>query len=203
MLMNFVCRPARIDDAASCAPLVFASGESEFSYMFGVASEECIAFLQRAFGSRYGRFSYRRHRVATDARGEVCSVMAIHEAGCAVADDVVLALQVAQHFGVTRAISILTRGARLATELPTPARGQRLIAHCATRVEYRSCGALTALMTGVLEAAQHQFVLDVRLHNDRARALYSRLGFETMERRRMRHPRLPSTLASERMSLNK
>jgi ribosomal protein S18 acetylase RimI-like enzyme len=201
--MNFVCRPARAADAAACAPLVFASGEAEFGYMFGVAADECIAFLQHAFESQHGRFSYRRHRVAVDARGDVCSVLAVHESGNVVIDDLVFAWQAVRRFGWRRAINVLVRGARLATELPAPSPGQALIAHCATRAESRSQGALTALMTSVLKPeAKHRFVLDVRLENIRARALYCRLGFETMPRRRARrHPRLPEGLASERMKL--
>ncbi|MEZ2354323.1 GNAT family N-acetyltransferase [Caballeronia sp. RCC_10] len=129
--------------------------------------------------------------------------MAIHEAGHSVPDDVAFAWQVLRHFGFIRAIGILARGARLATELPPPARGQKLIAHCATRADYRGRGALTALMTNTLQAVQPPFVLDVRLDNSRARALYSRLGFDAMKRNRCSHPRVPSELRSERRRFDK
>ncbi|MFX1766423.1 GNAT family N-acetyltransferase [Paraburkholderia sp. A1RI-2L] len=201
MPMSFVCRPARADDAAVCAPLVFASGEPEFGFMLGVPAEACIDFLAGGFRSRHGRFSFRRHRVVVNDDNEVCSVMAIHEGGRVALDDVVLAWHVWRHFGVMRAIGILTRGARLATELPAPARGQSLIAHCATRPEWRSRGALTTLMNDVLKRGGQQFVLDVRLENHGAIALYRRLGFQPMERKRARHPRLPSAVVSERMSI--
>ncbi|MDR5757596.1 GNAT family N-acetyltransferase [Caballeronia sp. LZ035] len=91
-------------------------------------------------------------------------------------------------------------------ELPAPSRGQALIAHCATHAAYRSRGALTALMTSVLdgEGAQRCFVLDVRLDNVRARALYCRLGFKAMPKRRAPgKPGLPDGLASERMGVDR
>jgi GNAT superfamily N-acetyltransferase len=198
--MSFACRPARPDDAASCAPLVLASGEAEFGFLFGVTGDECIAFLARAFVSRCGRFSYRRHRVALDAQGRVCSVMAMHDGGEIALDDAVFVIQVLTHFGVRRGIGILLRGMRLAGELPPPSRGERLIAHCATLPDARGRGALTALMHGALcDANRREVVLDVRLDNPRARALYTRLGFHRLDAARSRHPRLPAQLASERM----
>jgi ribosomal protein S18 acetylase RimI-like enzyme len=207
--MSFLCRSACVADAAQCAPLVFASGEAEFGYMLGVGRDECTAFLERAFRSRGGRFSYRRHRVALNTHGEVCSVMAIHEGGRIALDDAVFVWHVCRYFGLARAIGILLRGSRLATEVPPPARGQKLIAHCATRPEWRGRGALSALFDTVLGTADErtddasQFVLDVRVENVRARVLYRRLGFEAITMKRSRHPRLPATLASERMGLSR
>jgi hypothetical protein len=72
-------RPARAEDAEVCAPLIFASGVREFGFFLGEPADACIEFLAFAFTSKFGRFSYRRHRVAVAGDDQVDAVLAVHD----------------------------------------------------------------------------------------------------------------------------
>ncbi|MCR4465061.1 N-acetyltransferase [Burkholderia sp. SCN-KJ] len=202
-------RAACADDAAACAPLVFASGVGEFGFFLGESDARCIAFLQQAFRSRHGRFSWRRHRVAVGADGTVQAVMAIHDGRRTMFDDLHVVWALARFFGVRRAIGQLLRGLVLETEIPAPKRAQILIAHCATDERQRGAGIFTALLRDALETGalpddgSRDIVLDVLARNVRARELYERLGFAVLTRSRQRSRRLPAELDSVRMRLTR
>ncbi|WP_245933039.1 GNAT family N-acetyltransferase [Caballeronia novacaledonica] len=200
-------RAARPDDAHQCAPLVFASGEREFLYFLGVARERCIEFLEAAFRSRAGRFSWRRHRVAIDEYGAVTGVLALHDGRSMRWDGPSLVWMLARHFGAWGAAHMLARGLLLETELPKPSHDQILMAHCAVAEPMRGQGIFTALFRHVTtsdlraEDADRRIVLDVLVENEAARALYERLGFvANVAARRPRSRRLPAELYSIRMS---
>lgn len=200
-------RPARAADAAACAPLVFESGVREFGFFLGEAPDVCIAFLRAAFASRHGRFSWRRHRVATSADGAVLAVMAAHDGRAIAFDDPHVAWLLMRYFGPVRAVRMLLRGLVLESELPAPKRNQTLIAHCATDERVRGTGVFSALFADACGARMfdmvtgREVVLDVLLDNGRARGLYERLGFVEMARGRARSKRLPAALGSLRMRL--
>ncbi|AOJ01050.1 MULTISPECIES: GNAT family N-acetyltransferase [Burkholderia] len=198
-------RAAAASDAHACAPLVFESGVKEFGYFLGEPPSRCIAFLAFAFASKYGRFSWRRHRVAVAEDGAVGAVLAAHDGRATAFDDLHVAWMLLRFFGPVRTIRMLLRGLVLESELPAPKRTQTLIAHCATDERVRGCGAFSALFDDAMQAgtfraeAGRDVVLDVLTSNVRARALYERLGFVEMPRSRPRSARLPCELASNRM----
>ena len=202
-------RAADADDAAACGPLVFASGVGEFGFFLGESDARCIAFLQQAFRSRHGRFSWRRHRVAVAEDGAVLAVLAIHDGQRTMFDDVHVVWALARFFGVRRTIGQLLRGLVLETELPAPKRSQILVAHCATDERLRGTGVFSALFrdaldTGALPAdGSRDIVLDVLTRNVRARTLYERLGFTALPRPRARSRRLPAALDSIRMRFSR
>lgn len=200
-------RAARPDDAYQCAQLVFASGEREFLYFLGVARERCIEFLETAFRSRAGRFSWRRHRVAIDEHDAVTGVLALHDGRSMLWDDPCLVWMLARHFGAWRAANMLARGLVLETELPKPSRDQILMAHCGVAEPMRGQGIFTALFRHVATSdlravdSDRRIVVDVLVENEGARALYERLGFvANVPARRPRSKRLPVELYSMRMS---
>jgi GNAT superfamily N-acetyltransferase len=202
-------RPALASDAAACAPLVFASGEHEFEFFLCAPAAQCITFLEHAFALSSGRFSWRRHEVAVDARGEVVAMLAAHDGRRLLADDPHIAWTLLCYFGIARTVPMLLRGLVLEAELPKPKRPQTLIAHCVTREDARGTGVFSALFAHALrgdvahqrglETHEREIVLDVLVNNTRAAALYRRLGFVDLPRRRPRSPRLPAELESVRM----
>ncbi|AOK46151.1 acetyltransferase [Burkholderia sp. MSMB617WGS] len=198
-------RPAAASDAHACAPLVFESGVREFGYFLGEPPARCIAFLEFAFASKQGRFSWRRHRVAVAESGAIDAVLAAHDGRATALDDLHVAWMLLRFFGLARTIRMLLRGLVLESELPAPKRTQTLIAHCATDARVRGCGAFSALFDEAMQAGMlcaetgREIVLDVLTSNVRARALYERLGFVEMPRARPRSARLPRELASVRM----
>ncbi|WGY69093.1 GNAT family N-acetyltransferase [Burkholderia cepacia] len=202
-------RAADADDATSCGPLVFASGVAEFGFFLGESDARCIAFLQQAFRSRHGRFSWRRHRVAVADDGTVLAVLAIHDGQRTMFDDVHVVWALARFFGVRRTIGQLLRGLVLETELPAPKRSQILVAHCATDERQRGTGIFSALFQDALDSGalpadgSREVVLDVLIRNVRARALYERLGFAALPRPRARSRRLPVELDSIRMRFSR
>ncbi|KWZ45189.1 acetyltransferase [Burkholderia savannae] len=200
-------RPAAASDAHACAPLVFESGVREFGYFLGEPPARCIAFLEFAFASKQGRFSWRRHRVAVAESGAIDAVLAAHDGRATALDDLHVAWMLLRFFGLARTIRMLLRGLVLESELPAPKRTQTLIAHCATDARVRGCGAFSALFDEAMRSGVfgrevgREIVLDVRLENVRARTLYERLGFESVPRRRPPSTRLPADLESIRMRL--
>jgi ribosomal protein S18 acetylase RimI-like enzyme len=204
-------RPARASDAAACAPLVFASGEHEFEFFLGRSAAECTAFLEHAFALSQGRFSWRRHEVAVDASGQIVAVLAAHDGRRILNDDPHIVWTLVRYFGLVSAVRMLLRGLVLETELPKPKRRQTLIAHCATHADARGEGIFSALFAHALrdEVAkarglntnERDIVLDVLVSNTRAAALYERLGFVALPRRKPRSKRLPAELESIRMKL--
>ncbi|VWD14019.1 GNAT family N-acetyltransferase [Burkholderia contaminans] len=202
-------RAANADDAAACGPLVFASGVAEFGFFLGESDARCVEFLQQAFRSRHGRFSWRRHRVAVADDGTVLAVMAIHDGQQTMFDDAHVVWALARFFGVRRTIGQLLRGLILETELPAPKRSQILIAHCATDERQRGTGIFSALFRDALDSGalpadgSRDVVLDVLTRNVRARALYERLGFSALPRPRARSRRLPVELDSIRMRFSR
>lgn len=201
-------RAARAEDAAAAAPLVYASGERELRFFLGVSSGECVAFLRDAFALSAGRFSWRRHRVALDASGEIIGVLAAHDGRDMRADDPHIAWTLLRHFGLRRTVPMLLRGLVLEQELPKPKRSQTRVAHCAVAAAMRGTGVFSALfgdarrtgMRGLAgEPDEREIVLDVLVSNTRAAALYRRLGFVEVARPRPRSRRLPDDLESIRM----
>ncbi|MFM0731014.1 N-acetyltransferase [Paraburkholderia sediminicola] len=200
-------RPARAEDAEACAPLIFASGVREFGFFLGESDKRCVEFLEFAFTSKHGRFSYRRHHVAVTGDGKVVAVLAMHDGRNIWFDDPHVALMLLMFFGVRRTVAMLLRGLVLESELPAPKSSQTLIAHCATGEQMRSTGVFSTLFTSVLRAGlmhdepDRQIVLDVLVSNRRAYDLYQRLGFVELPRRAPISRRLPHELESVRMQL--
>jgi ribosomal protein S18 acetylase RimI-like enzyme len=201
-------RPARVEDAEACAPLIFVSGVREFSFFLGEPAAACIDFLAFAFTSKFGRFSYRRHRVAVSGDQQVAAVLAVHDGRDTWLDDPHVALMLLMFFGVRRTVRMLLRGLVLESELPAPKSSQTLIAHCATRETKRGTGVFSALFDNAVHAGSmdgdggRQIVLDVLVSNTRAYDLYRRLGFVELPRRGPVSERLPRELESVRMELN-
>lgn len=209
------CRAARADDAEACAPLIFASGVREFGFFLGEPTDVCIRFLAFAFASKLGRFSYRRHRVAVTEDDRPVAVLALHDGRNTWLDDPHVALMLLRFFGPCRTVRMLLRGLVLEGELPAPKKSQTLIAHCATDERLRGTGVFSALFADAMSTnaganvpgdAAHderdrrqQLVLDVLVTNKRAYALYQRLGFVELPRRRPVSTRLPAELESVRM----
>lgn len=196
-------RRAAASDAAALAPLVLASGRQEFDWLLGVPPAACEAFLRRAIATPSGRFSWKRHLVATIG-GQPIAALAIQDGRHNWLDDLYAVRDFLQHFGLRRTPSIIRRGLILESEIPAPTRRQTLVAHCATHSDLRGRGIFRALFSHAIKqqllpsTVGQTLVLDVLDTNHRAAALYRELGFEPMERGR-RSASLPVHLAATRM----
>ena len=94
-------RRATAGDAAALAPLVLASGRQEFDWFLGVPPAECEAFLRHAIAAPSGRFSWKRHLVAT-LDGQPVAALAIQDGRKNRLDDLYAVRDFLQHFGPRR-----------------------------------------------------------------------------------------------------
>lgn len=203
-------RSATAHDARALAPLVLASGRQEFAFLLDDGDAACEEFLACAIAAAHGRFSWRRHYVATLDETPV-AVMAIQDGSSRLGwlDDAVATGQFLCHFGVRRTAGIIRRGLLLEREIPKPAANQTLMAHCATRPDMRGTGIFQALFQHVLDTSRlpafpgQELVLDVLRLNTRAAALYKRLGFVVAAGKRPAPRSLPVSLAADRMTFRR
>lgn len=146
--------------------------------------------------------------MALDASGKVIGVLAAHDGRDVLADDPHIAWILLRYFGLRRTVPMLLRGLVLEQELPKPKRRQTRVAHCAVAPTMRGTGVFRELfgdaqrtgMRGLAgEPDEREIVLDVLVSNTRAAALYRRLGFVEVARRRARSRCLPVDLESIRM----
>lgn len=197
-------RAATARDANVLAPLVLASGRQEFRFLLDEDEAACEGFLASALAAPHGRFSWRRHYVAT-VQDVPVAVMAIQDGRAGWLDDPVAAGQFLRYFGARRTAGIIRRGLLLEREIPKPSRHETLMAHCATHPDLRGSGVFRALFRHVIETSRlpasprHALVLDVLKHNTRAAALYRQLGFVVAPGKRPSPRALPASLAADRM----
>ena len=205
MALDF--RPARPDDVAAAAPLIYASGPEQFDYVFcATRADESLDFLRFAFASGRGRFAWRNTTVACldyrvvgvgTAYGPETNVRYFFEDGWLIT----------RYYGI-RAPSVMLRGLRAESVIVPPKRGEWMIAHLAMIPEERGHGIGARMVHHLMErgrrAGAPRAVLDVSVENARAEALYRRLGFNlvierasTMQSkfgRVMNHRRMTMTL---------
>lgn len=197
-------RQASAGDATVLAQLIYAAGEAEFAYFLGADSQTCIAFLQEALEEPLGHFSWHHHQVATLADQPV-AVMSIQDGRGSLLNGPYLAAQLTRHFGWRQTGAILRRGLVLQREIPSPARDQTLIAHCATVPEMRGLGVFSALFSHAMTCGQlparkgQDIILDVLASNTQAFALYRRLGFVQMSTHPFVAAGVPEHLFAKRM----
>lgn len=201
---SLIFRQAAASDAAALAPLVHAAGSEEFAWLFKASVSEAETFLRRAIARPHGRFSWKRHIVATLNDAPV-AVLAIQHGRRTCFDGPLAVHDFRVSFGVRRTPSIVRRGLVLEREIPPPRFDQILIQHCATVAELRGHGIFRALFAHVQANYLASFlphrslVLDVLDTNERAAMLYRELGFREIAKPVRRSQALPANLTSTRM----
>ncbi len=180
-------RPAMPQDADVVVPLIYSSGPAAFDYVFGAGRAE--GFLRRAFESETGEFSHRTHEVAL-LRGHVAAIGAAFDGRASLAFTLAAAGQILGCFGVVRGAGVIVGGLRAESVIRPPQARELYLAHLGVLPELRGAGIGTRLIQTLLlrrDPALHDaVVLDVAVTNQRAEALYARLGFRVTALRRSR-----------------
>ena len=184
--MTVRIRPARPEDAAQAAPLIFSAGPNAFNFVFSHRTRlGAEGFIAHAFKSERGEFSWRYHRVA-ELDGEVVGT-AVGYTGAMAKDFLWPALGHIFHcYGLIGAVRVIRRGLQIEKIIVPPSRqdmfyignvavlpalrgrgiGRRIMAHM--HAEGRDLGATLC-------------ALDVSAENPRAQALYTQLGYRVVK----------------------
>nr|WP_255500823.1 GNAT family N-acetyltransferase [Caulobacter sp. 17J80-11] len=194
-------RPARADDAAAAAPLVYMSGPAAFDYVFAPGRRRAEDFLGRAFADGAGEFGWRTH-VVVEKDGEVIGAGAGYDGSAPLGFMLAAARQILSHYGPVTGAGVIRRGLRVEQVIPPPTKDMLYVAHLGVRPELRGGGVGRRMVEHLLEAGAAQgyrrAVLDVSAANPRAQALYERLGFTVTEERRSRVAAVPDHRRMER-----
>jgi ribosomal protein S18 acetylase RimI-like enzyme len=185
---ELVIRAAAAGDVDDAVPLIYSSGPAAFDYVFSVpGTATAQQFLRAAFADGRGEFGWHNHLVA-ELDGRVIAA----GAGWTASSNLRFALgagrQILRRYGFARGMQVIARGLRIEAVIQPPRRGCWYIAHLGVRPDVRSRGIGEALVRQLLRAGGragcNMAELDVAATNDRAQALYERLGFVVTRERR-------------------
>ncbi|WP_267226343.1 GNAT family N-acetyltransferase [Dyella silvae] len=183
-------RPAAPEDASAAVPLIYSSGPAAFDFVFATSDGgDAQAFLHRCFVDGAGEFGWRNHWVGV-AAGRVVAVGAGYGADTKWPFTLAAARQILKHYGVGRALGVISRGLRVESVIRPPDGDMHYLAHLAVAPELRGQGIGRALIDQLMSTARavgrHRVVLDVAASNPRAEALYRRTGFQVVGERKSR-----------------
>ena len=184
--MKVTIRPARSDDAASAAPLVFSAGPNAFNFVFSHRTRmEALEFIAHAFKSDRGEFSWRYHRVA-ELDGEVVGT-AVGYTGTMAKDFLWPAVgHILQCYGIVGAARVIRRGLQIEKIIVPPSRPDMFyIGNVAVLPALRGRGIGQEIMEHMHEEGRRLgasvCALDVSAENPGAEALYTRLGYRVVK----------------------
>jgi ribosomal protein S18 acetylase RimI-like enzyme len=193
--MNVSIRPARPEDAAQAAPLIFSAGPNAFNFVFSHRTRlDAQGFIAHAFKSDRGEFSWRYHRVA-ELEGEVVGT-AVGYTGAMAMDFLWPAVRHIFHcYGVVGAARVIRRGLQVEKIIVPPSRAELFyIGNVAVLPALRGRGIGRQIMEHMqaegLKLGASLCALDVSAENPRAQALYTQMGYRVVKEN-------PSTLQNE------
>jgi ribosomal protein S18 acetylase RimI-like enzyme len=183
-------RPAEPEDAAVAVPLIYSSGPAAFDFVFATSDGgNAQLFLYSCFVDGAGEFGWRNHWVGVSG-GNVVAVGAGYGADTKWPFTLAAARQILKHYGVGRAIGVISRGLRVESVIRPPDGDIHYLAHLAVTPELRGQGIgralIDQLMSTARAAGRYRIVLDVAANNPRAEALYRRAGFQVVGERKSR-----------------
>lgn len=178
-IRNIKFRPCIPSDAKEAVPLIYSSGPDAFNYVFCNGKFTAIDFLNSAFKTKGGEFSYDNHTaiLLDDQLIGVGSAFSGKKAGGFTLHD---ARKIIKLYKLG-AISVMRRGLQVEQIIKLPKKNEIALAHIAIKPEHRSKGygqvLMDHLMTTTNRESTQYFMLDVSKLNPRAKALYERLDF--------------------------
>jgi ribosomal protein S18 acetylase RimI-like enzyme len=185
--MDIRFRPAQPSDAEAAVPLMYSSGPATFDYVFvSRARGEVAEYLRIAFRDNRGELGYANHTVA-ELGGEVAGLGTAFSGRDMPRFMAAGALGVLSYYGPIRGAGVIRRALQVEKIIPPPRRGLHYIAHLGVAPELRGRGVGQRLVEHLLEGGRafgrRTAALDVAVHNERAYALYERMGFKPVGER--------------------
>ena len=179
--MSIAFRTATPADSEAAVPLIYSSGPAAFDYVFTVPGRRtALQFLQRAFLDGHGEFGCRNHVVAT-LDGQVVASGAAWCGDSTLTFALAAARQILGSYGPVAGPAVIARGLRVESIIQPPAKDCWYVAHLGVPAELRGRGFGAAMIAHLLQRGRARGLpkaaLDVAVTNQRAQALYDRLGF--------------------------
>lgn len=203
--MDIRFRPAQPSDAEAAVPLMYSSGPATFDYIFVTRSRDEVAeYLRIAFRDDRGELGYANHVVA-ELDGEVVGLGAAFSGGDAMRFLIGGLAGLLSFYGPMRTPAIVSRVLRVEKIIAPPKGDLHYIAHLGVAPDLRSHGIGRRLVEQLLDAGRalgrKTAALDVAVHNERAYALYERMGFKPAYQRtstlKNKHAHVPSHIRME------
>lgn len=187
MVLQF--RPATAADAPLLAPLIYDSGPEAFQYVFNAGGKTALEFLQYSLQQQGGEFGHGCH-TAVLLEGEIVAVGAEFSGSDSLSFLWNNALQILSFFPFPASLGVIRRGLQVERILVPPKKGVHYIAHLDTQQAFRGRGIgeqlILEFMRRAAQAGRNRIELDVAETNQRAEALYQRMGYERLHKRESR-----------------
>ncbi|HOG45208.1 MAG TPA: GNAT family N-acetyltransferase [Anaerolineae bacterium] len=182
-------RPARPDDAAIGAHLILLSGPEAASYGLALPPEATQRLLAELWPHPGHLFSYQWGYVAA-AGGAVQGLLVAYPAATMLGAELATGRLLLRRVGLRQVLRMAWHGSTLMQVMAPVARDDFYIGHLAVLPEARGRGLgtqLLALAEGLArEAGCRRLALDAFIENERARALYVRVGYRVEQVARSR-----------------
>ncbi len=192
-MMPFETRPAHPDDAAIGARLIFLSGPEAASYGLALPPEATQQLLADLWPHPGHLFSYQWSHVA-EASGAVQGLLVAYPATAMLRAELETGRLLLRRAGLCQVLRMAWSGSALMQVMAPVPRGDFYIAHLAVLPEARGRGIGTQLLSLAEDLARESHcrrcALDAFIENERARALYMRLGYraeQVARNRRLQH----------------
>lgn len=203
--MDIRFRPAQPSDAEAAVPLMYSSGPATFDYIFITRSREEVAeYLRTAFRDDRGELGYANHTVA-ELDGEVAGLGTAFSGRDARRFLIGGLAGLLSFYGPLRTPAIVSRVLRVERIIEPPKGDLHYVAHIGVSPDLRSRGIGRRLVEHLLDGGRalgrRTAALDVAVHNERAYALYERMGFKPTKDRvstlKNKHSYVPSHIRME------
>jgi ribosomal protein S18 acetylase RimI-like enzyme len=176
---NIVFKPATPQDGESAVPLIYASGPPTFDFVFGNSKATALDFLNTAFKTKGGEFSFDNH-TAMFKDHRLIGIGSAFSGKQAVRFIFADAFKILSFYGL-KSLSIVKHGLQVEQIVKPPKKGEVAIAHLGVLPSERGNGYGQLLIENLIQrfpqSPDQKLVLDVSDDNPRARLLYERLGF--------------------------
>lgn len=178
---DIIFRQAKDTDVEAAVPLIYSSGPAAFDFAFKHSDNRtALDFLVQAFTHTSGQFSHVNHTVAT-LGDEVVGIGTAFSGRDVLGYNLSAFGQIVSFYGAIAAAGIAIRGLRTERVIPPPKGLEHYIANLGVSPNLRSRGIGAKLVHELLEQGRKlgrpKATLHVAHGNDRAQALYERLGF--------------------------
>jgi len=184
MTPHIMLRPARPEDAARAAELIFMISNDKLNYIFHDDSARTQAVLQRLFAWKTNEFSYE-DTVLAEVEGQIAGLVQAADRQRRAHNIWAIAPRYVQVMGLRASLQRLPRLLSLSALDREIGRQALYVKHLGTAAGFRRRGVATALLgfcaNKARDAGLTALQLDVDRSNDVGQQLYRKQGFQIVD----------------------